>query len=81
MKKYNLERMAERLLNKIEEHNANEICVWDFPNYDEHFVSEIEGILDIVAECLETDGYKVNRRKAPKCGWGMASYAMVSVER
>lgn len=75
MKKYNEERMAERLLNSFEK--GNDIRIWDFPNYDEHSVTEIENILDIVVECLELDGYKVNRRKAPACGWGMASYALV----
>lgn len=79
MKKYNVESMVETLLNRLIKNE--EICVWDFPNYDEHSITEIENILDIVDDCLEPNGYKVKRRKAPACGWGLANYAMIWLER
>lgn len=77
IKKYNIEKMAERLLNKIEIDKS--IRIWDFPNYDEHLIEEINDILDIVVECLELDGHNTRRYKTPSCGWGMASYALIEI--
>lgn len=79
MKVYNKYQMTEKLIIKAEENGK--ICVWDFPDYDEHDVKEIEGILKNVAAKLDDYGYKVKTYPAPKCGFGLASKRLLEAKR
>lgn len=79
MKKYNEFRMEERLIRTVEQ--VGEIWVCDFPDYDEHDTSEIEGILKNVAAQLEDYGYEVKTYPAPKCGFGLASKRLLEAKR
>lgn len=79
MKKYNEFRMEEILIRTAEK--KEEICVCDFPDYDEHEISEIEGILKNVAAELEANGYEVTTYQAPKCGFGLASKTLLTAKR
>lgn len=79
MKKYNEFRMEEKLIRTAEQ--VGEISVWDFPDYDEHDTSEIEGMLKNVAAELEANGYEVVTYPAPKCGWGLADKTLLTASR
>lgn len=78
MKVYNKYQMTEKLIIKAEK--KEEICVCDFPSYDEHEISEIEGILKSVAAELEANGYEVVTYPAPKCAWGLADKTLLTVK-
>ncbi len=78
MKKYNEFRMEERLIRTVEQ--TGEICVCDFPDYDEHDTSEIKGILKNVAAQLEDYGYEVVTYPVPKCGWGLATRMLLEAK-
>ena len=79
MKKYNEFAMTERLIRTAEK--RGKICVCDFPNYDEHEISEIEGILKEVAAKLDDYGYEVKTYQAPKCGFGLADKILLTASR
>lgn len=79
MKKYNKYVMTERLMKTAG--TLGVICVWDFPDYDEHDVKEIEGILKEVAAQLGDYGYKVKTYPAPKCGEGLADKILLTASR
>lgn len=79
MKKYNEFRMEERLIRTVEQ--VGEIWVCDFPDYDEHEISEIKGILKNVAAELEANGYEVVTYPVPKCGWGLATKRLLEAKR
>lgn len=79
MKKYNEFAMTERLIRTAGAFGT--ICVWDFPSYDEHEISEIEGILKSVAAELEASGYEVKTYPAPKCGFGLADKILLTASR
>lgn len=78
MKKYNKYVMTERLMKKAGTFGV--ICVWDFPDYDEHDVKEIEGILKEVAEKLDDYGYEATTYPAPKCGWGLSDKTLLEAK-
>ena len=79
MKVYNKYQMTEKLIIKAEENGK--ICVWDFLDYDEHDVKEIEGILKEVAVQLDDYGYEVKTYQAPKCGFGLADKILLTASR
>ena len=79
MKKYNEFVMTERLIRTAGAFGA--ICVWDFPDYEEHDVKEIEGILKNVAAQLEDYGYKVKTYPAPKCGERLTNKKLLTAKR
>ena len=79
MKKYNEFAMTERLIRTAGAFGT--ICVWDFPSYDEHEISEIEGILKSVAVELEASGYEVKTYPAPKCEEGLTNKKLLTAKR
>ena len=71
--------MTERLIRTAGTFGT--ICVWDFPDYGEHDVKEIEGILKNVATQLEDYGYKVKTYPAPKCEEGLTNKKLLTAKR
>ena len=78
MKVYNKYQMTEKLIIKAEK--SKKICVWDFPDYDEHDVKEIEEILKEVAAKLDDYGYEATTYPAPKCGWGLSDKTLLEAK-